>query len=605
MLDLSLRAPSAELQARYRAEGFWRDVSLGDFFDELLEQHATREVRFWSDTEPYRGTFLEVHREARKFAVGLRGLGVQPGDVVTYQLPNRVEALIALYGAAMAGATVVPVVHFYGPKELHFILDQLGGRVHLTTAAFGSSDYLAALEGLRGELPTLDQVVLVGEGSAPWAIPFADLLDTAPLAELPAVDPMQPATIGYTSGTTADPKGVVHVSNTVVAEALQIGAYDVGAPRPLLTGAPLADAMGMIGGAMRPLLRGEACHIVDRWDPERILAAMLEAGLTSGSGATYFLTSLLDAPSFTAEHAALIECVGLGGSPIPGAVGDRAEEIGIMTVRSYGSTEHPTSIGGVRTDTPEHRKYTEGRPMAGCEVRLVDDEGHDVPDGVVGEILSRGPEMFLGYVDGSLTDSAIDADGWYHTEDLALRGPDGYFTIADRKKDIIIRGGENVSASEVEEVLLRMPGLSEVAVVAAPDPRLGEHGCAFVATIPGRPAPSLDDVRAALRARRDRAPEAGPRSCGWCRTSPARRRARSRSRRCERICGFRCPADPIELIRRAVAGRHYGVGVRNYGSGWQHGGEHGVGGRRLDESPDSRGRAPLLQAVGDRQDEPH
>ena len=110
---------------------------------------------------------------------------------------------------------------------------------------------------------------------------------------------MLPATIGYTSGTTADPKGVVHVSNSVVAEALQIGAYDVGAPRPLLTGAPLAHAMGMIGGAMRPLLRGEACHIIDRWDPERILAAMLEAGLTSGSGATYFLTSLFDAPSFT------------------------------------------------------------------------------------------------------------------------------------------------------------------------------------------------------------------------------------------------------------------------------------------------------------------
>jgi acyl-CoA synthetase (AMP-forming)/AMP-acid ligase II len=337
--------------------------------------------------------------------------------------------------------------------------------------------------------------VLVGEGATPWAVPFADLVDISPLAELPAVDPMQPATIGYTSGTTAEPKGVVHAGNSVVAEALQIGAYDVGAPRPLLTGAPLAHAMGMTGGATRPLLRGEACHIIDRWDPDRVLAAMIEAGLTSGSGSAYFLTSLFDAPGFTAEHAALIECVGLGGSPIPGAVGDRAEEFGVVTVRSYGSTEHPTSIGGVRTDTPAHRKYTEGTPMAGCEVRLVDDEGRDVPDGDVGEVLSRGPDMFSGYADPALTRSAIDADGWYHTEDLAIRGPDGYLTIADRKKDIIIRGGENVSATEVEEVLLRMPGLSEVAVVAAPDPRLGEHGCAFVAPIRGRPAPSLEDVR--------------------------------------------------------------------------------------------------------------
>ncbi len=495
-LDLSLRAPGADLQARYRAEGLWRDVALGAFFDDLLGRHADLEVRFWSDAEPYRGTFGDVHREARRFAAGLGKRGIAPGDVVTYQLPNRVEALIALYGAAMAGATVVPVVHFYGPKELRFILDQLGGRLHLTTATFGASDYLTAIDGFRAELPALEHVVLVGEGEASWAEPFADLVAEAPLAELPRIDPMQPATIGYTSGTTADPKGVVHVSNTVVAEALQIGGYDVGAPRPLLTGAPLAHAMGMIGGAMRPLLRGEAAHIIDRWDPERVLAAMLDAGLTSGSGATYFLTSLFDAPSFTAAHAALIECVGLGGSPIPGAVGDRAEGLGIVTVRSYGSTEHPTSIGGVRTDTPEHRKYTEGTPMAGCEVRLVDDDGRDVADGEIGEILSRGAELFFGYVDPALTAATIDADGWYHTEDLAVRGPDGYITVVDRKKDIIIRGGENVSATEVEEVLLRMPGLSEVAVVAAPDSRLGEHGCAFVATIPGRPAPSLEEVRA-------------------------------------------------------------------------------------------------------------
>jgi acyl-CoA synthetase (AMP-forming)/AMP-acid ligase II len=500
VLDLPLRAPRAELQARYRADGFWPDISLGAFFDGLLAKNVGREVRFWSDTEPYRGTFADVHRDARRFAAGLQRHGVRPGDVVTYQLPNRVEALIALYGAAMAGATVVPVVHFYGPKELRFILEQLGGRVHLTTATFGASDYLGALDAFRHELPALELVVLVGEGAAPWVTPFADLLDDAPLAVLPAVDPMQPATIGYTSGTTADPKGVVHVSNTVVAEALQIGAYDVGAPRPLLTGAPLAHALGMIGGAMRPLLRGEACHIIDRWDPARILDAMLAAGLTSGSGATYFLTSLLDAPDFSSEHAALIECVGLGGSPIPGAVGDRAEQLGIMTVRSYGSTEHPTSIGGVRTDTPEHRKYTEGTPMAGCEVRLVDDDGHDVEGAAIGEILSRGPELFFGYVDDALTDQAIDADGWFHTEDLAFRSPDGYYTIADRKKDIIIRGGENVSASEVEEVLLRMDGLSEVAVVAAPDARLGEHGCAFVATTPGHEAPSLSDVRAHFEA---------------------------------------------------------------------------------------------------------
>ena len=129
-------------------------------------------------------------------------------------------------------------------------------------------------------------------------------------------------------------------------------------------------------------------------------------------------------------------------------------------------------------------------------MRLVDDAGDDVLDGSVGEILSRGAELFFGYVDAALTAGAIDADGWYHSEDLAVRDQDGYITIADRKKDIIIRGGENVSASEVEEILLGMPGVSEVAVVAAPDDRLGEHGCAFVAPRPGNVVPSLDEVRA-------------------------------------------------------------------------------------------------------------
>jgi acyl-CoA synthetase len=153
-------------------------------------------------------------------------------------------------------------------------------------------------------------------------------------------------------------------------------------------------------------------------------------------------------------------------------------------------------IGATRSDTPEHRKYTEGRPLQGCEVRLVDEQGRDVPNGTAGEILSRGAELFFGYVDPTLTDLAIDADGWYHTQDLAVRDDEGYFTIADRIKDIIIRGGENISAAEVEEVLLQMPGMSEVAVVAAPDDRLGEHSCAFVAPIAGNAAPSLDDVRA-------------------------------------------------------------------------------------------------------------
>jgi acyl-CoA synthetase (AMP-forming)/AMP-acid ligase II len=423
---------------------------------------------------------------------------VRPGDVVSYQLPNRVETLITLYGAALAGATLVPIVHFYGPHEVRFILQQVGARVHITAADFGSVDYRETIRAVHADVPSVEHTVLVGDEALPGTRPFTALLEHDPLDRLPRVDPDAPALVGYTSGTTAEPKGVIHSGNTIGAEIEQLRRYEVGASRPLLTGAPLAHAIGLTSGAVLPLVRRHPLHIIDRWEPEWVLQIMEEADVTSGSGATYFLTSLLDAPGFDARHAELMESVGLGGSPVPGAVCDRAEALGIRTTRCYGSTEHPTISGAANPDPPELRKYTDGALLDGVEVRIVDDDGRDLGPGHVGEVLSRGPELFAGYTDPALTRIAVDDAGWYHTEDLGRLDEHGFLTITDRKKDIIIRGGENVSASEVETLLLRMPGISETAVVAAPDARLGEHACAFVSMIPGNAPPTLSDVQAHL-----------------------------------------------------------------------------------------------------------
>ena len=495
-LDVPLLRPAPDLVARYRAEGLRRDEAIGTFFDDHLTQCADLTVQIWSRTNPYRGTVAEVHAQSRRFAAGLRSLGVEPGDVVTYQLSNRVETLISLYGAALAGATLVPIVHFYGPHEVRFIAEQVGARVHITAADFGSVDYRESIRAITADVPGVEHIVLVGDTPVDGTRPFADLVDHEPLPALPQVDPDTPAIVGFTSGTTAEPKGVIHTGNTIGAEIEQLRRYEVGASRPLLTGAPLAHAMGLTSGAVLPLVRHHPLHIIDRWEPAWVLAIMEEAGVSSGSGATYFLTSLLDAPGFDARHAELMESVGLGGSSVPGAVCDRAEALGIRTTRCYGSTEHPTVSGARNADPPEVRKYTDGGLLDGVEVRIVDDDGRDVPRGVVGEVLSRGPELFAGYTDTTLNAVAVDADGWYHTEDLGMLDEHGALTITDRKKDIIIRGGENVSAAEVETLLLRMPGISETAVVAAPDPRLGEHACAFVSMIPGHEPPTLPDVRA-------------------------------------------------------------------------------------------------------------
>ena len=193
--------------------------------------------------------------------------------------------------------------------------------------------------------------------------------------------------------------------------------------------------------------------------------------------------------------------IGLGGSAVPAAVGERAEQIGIKTMRSFGSTEHP-SITGCTADSPrEKRLFTDGSPLPGVELRVVDEDGNDLGAGEPGEIWSRGPECFVGYTDPQLTNAAFAPGGWFMTGDVGVLDEDGFLAITDRKKDIIIRGGENVSAVEVEEQLVRMSGVAEVAVVAAPDPRLGERACAFVRMQPGTDAPDLDAVRVHLEAR--------------------------------------------------------------------------------------------------------
>jgi len=227
---------------------------------------------------------------------------------------------------------------------------------------------------------------------------------------------------------------------------------------------------------------------------------MLEDNVYSGAGATFFLTSLLDHPDITDKHRRLMRHVGLGGSAVPAAVGDRAEGMGISIVRMYGSTEHPSITGSRHEEKRDKRLYTDGRPLPGVEIRLLDDDSKEVSPGTPGEIHSRGPDCFPGYTDPTLSTECFDAEGWYATGDVGVLDADGYLSIVDRKKDIIIRGGENISALEVEELVLRLPGVAEIAVVAAPDARLGEHACAFVRPLPGQDVPNLDALRRHLEA---------------------------------------------------------------------------------------------------------
>ena len=246
----------------------------------------------------------------------------------------------------------------------------------------------------------------------------------------------------------------------------------------------------MLNAFLIPMLREWPVNLIDVWDPGEVLRMMREEGLGVGGGATYFLTSLLDHPDFTDEHLALMPFAGLGGSAVPVAVTQRATDLGMKVFRSYGSTEHP-SISGCSIDEPEDKRLgTDGRALPGVELRLDED----------GQIISRGPDCFVGYIDPELTDTVFDADGWYHTGDVGELDDEGYLTITDRISDIIIRGGENISAVEVEDLVLRLSGVAEVRVVAEPDPRLGERAAAVVLVRDGMAPPTIETVREHLAA---------------------------------------------------------------------------------------------------------
>ncbi len=490
-----------ELAKRYVEQGWWTDETLGGMVARQLAAHPAATVAIWSRTHGWQGSYADVDTEARRLVALLRDRGIEPGEAVAFQLPNWREAVVSFAALALGGYVLVPIVHIYGGKEVSFILEQSGAAAYVSPLSFGHVDYAEIVEAAAPD--SLRLHVVVGEGgdapprSGPARAAWSACEALEPAVELPDVAPDAVAVLAYTSGTTSDPKGVIHDHRTLVGELRHMAGYMMPG-KPKLMGSPVTHATGMLGAVLGPLVTGEAIHLIDRWDPGHVLEVMREAGIGSGSGASVFLSSLLDHPEFTEADAGLIDRVGLGGAPVPVALGERAGALGIRIIRSYGSTEHPSTTGCQFEDDAHLRHRTDGCALEGVELRLVDEEGAEVPPGTPGEILSRGPDLCLGYTDPALTAAAFDDDGWYRTGDVGVLNAKGFLTITDRVKDVIIRGGENVSAAEVEGALRDLPGVAEVAVVAAPDARLGEHACAIFRMQPGAVPPSLDDVTAHL-----------------------------------------------------------------------------------------------------------
>jgi len=431
-------------------------------------------------------TLGELVSDAEKAAGALQARGIGHGDVVAVQLPGSYEGAVTQVAVSLCGAVLLPVVMIYGPREMDLRLRRSGAIAVVLPREHRGRPHADVVLGGLSRLPVLKFAVVVGD-DAPGhgAVGYAGLLgQPGGTYRQPCPDPDDRAVLMYTSGTTAEPKGVQHSHRTLLAEATS-RVYTLGGSGARHLGLFPPGHMAGLLSLLRLLLLGTPTVIMQAWDAALAAELIDRHAVTSCGGAPVQLSGLLDQQAAgTAALGTLREFL-TGAAPVPPSLIRRADAAGITAFRSYGSSEHPTVTTGTIADPLDLRACTDGGLLAGNQVRLVDAAGRDVPEGREGEILTRGPELFTGYTEPALNAAAFLPGGWFRTGDIGRIDAGGYLTVTDRLKDIIIRGGENISSKEVEDLLVTHPAIADVAVIPVPDPALGERVCSVVVPRPG------------------------------------------------------------------------------------------------------------------------
>ena len=430
------------------------------------------------DTDGGRLTFAEVATRAERLAAGLQAFGVEPGSTVTWQLPTRIDTVLVSLALARLGAVQNPVLHLYREREVAAVLRQSRPDFYLVPGVWRDRDFATMAKSLTAELPETT-VVDLGLG-----LPDGDPVDLP----APPEDGTAVRWVYYTSGTTSEPKGVQHSDQTLMAggrglaAALDMSPDDLGS---------MAFPYSHIGGPdylLMMLAAGFGAVLVEAFAPADAVAAYRSLGVTMCGGSTAFYQMFLAEQRKSPEDKAIptLRLMSGGGAPKPPELFyDVQREMGVRLVHGYGMTEIPMIAMGSPHDTDEQLATTEGQPVLGAEVRIVTAEGAVAAPDEEGEVRVRGPVVCLGYTDPAATAAAYDEDGWFRTGDLGVLRPDGHVRLTGRLKDVIIRKGENISAREVEEVLLTHPSVGDVAVVGLPDADRGELVCAVVETAEG------------------------------------------------------------------------------------------------------------------------
>jgi cyclohexanecarboxylate-CoA ligase len=465
-----LPVPDA-VRERWRAAGAWTDETLlarlvaDDSRDEDRELIVDGEVRL---------SRAALRTRAHRVASALQAEGVQPGDVVVYQLPNWWESAALAWGILVAGAIASPLTPTLRHAEVGFVLEQTGARLVVVPQRFRGFDHAAMLADIGFDGTTW----LTRDGTLDRVLADA----TAPAPRVFAATASDAALVLWTSGTTSQPKGVVHTHQSLRHEADSLGAaHAFGAHDRQLLPMPMTHVAGFTYGVLMPVCLGVPAVLMDVWDPGVALRIVERERISVMISTPVFVRSMIDHPDFDASDTTSVRLLSLGGAGVaPATVREGAERFGCWCKRTYGSTEYPTLTTGRLGDDPEVQATTDGVLIGPAQLRIVDPVTLvDAAGGEAGELWARGPEMFSGYLDPTLDDAAFAPEGWFRTGDLATY-TDGYLTIVDRLKDIVIRGGENISAAEVEHALLSHPAVADCAVVAVPDAVMGERTCAFV-----------------------------------------------------------------------------------------------------------------------------
>ena len=479
---------SDDAAARYRAAGYWRDETLADVARRACRETPDRLLVIEGDR---RMTRAEAWDAASRLAAFFLSRGLAPGDVVSFQLPNWIEAAVIALAARRCGLVLNPIPPIYRESEVGYILQDCRAKLVFVPKVFRKHDHERMLAGLRSQLPLLRDVVVV-RGDAADEMGWEDALSLAPVRDdgLAPVDPAAAMVVMYTSGTTGRPKGVLHNHYAYdyrvrsMAEAWSIGPSDV-----VFMPSPVTHITGAYWAFDMPWVSGATSVLMDVWSPDEAIHCIEKNRCTVTGGATPFLRQLLDT---AADHIAAMESLRIffcGGTTVSADLIREATAAcpRCLCFRAYGSTEMPTTTLGIRDQ--RHADFgaeTDGEVVPPTEVRIVDASGADVIEGQEGEILVRGPEQLLGYVHPEDNEGAFDDDGYFRMGDLGRRVHGRYLVITGRKKDIIIRSGENLSPKEVEDVLATHAAVADVAIVAMPSRETGEKGCAFVVLRPGQ-----------------------------------------------------------------------------------------------------------------------